>query len=179
MIIPLPQEQRWYCVQTENRQEITAAVAISGLGFTVYCPMQIVDISHAGKRTQEKRPLFKRYLFVSSIHFGSPAPINHAKGVRHKGLFMKPGTETPYSIPNEVIQGIKKREFDMAVKAGEATSGLQPGDSFMVPVGPFAGIEATYTGEHGGRIYGFINFLGKEHPIDVEFDRLQLKREAA
>ena len=168
-------------VQTKKDREFTAMISISGKGFKVYCPVHTVEVRHARKREEKQRPLFPRYIFVSTDHDGlEVGAINYADGVADRGLFCIPGTWKPCTMPDSVIQGVRKREFDMAVTAGEMTSGFKPGDKFIVPVGPFASIEAAYVGEDKGTIYALVEMFGKGHKVEFPVSALpNMNRSAA
>lgn len=173
------QKPRWYCVQTKIGKEVVASVAISGLGFKVYYPVKVVDISHAGKRERVSRPLFPRYLFVSDNHPGlENGVLNYARGVANKGLFCD-GMGRPQTIADAVIEGIRQRENAALARAGESKSGYAPGDIFTVSVGPFASLEAHYVGEENGVIWASIYLLGKANMVKLGIEALPARKEAA
>lgn len=168
----------WYVVQTKVSKEYVAAIAIAEKGFGVYCPLKVVTVSHAGKRADQERCLFPRYLFVSANHPGLECgEINFARGVANKGLlcFRQQEKSAPYVVKEAIMEGIRKRESAARARAGEIRSGYQPGDQFTIAVGPFASLDAAYMGEEKGKVTVIVTLFGRGNVIEIPIEELPLK----
>jgi hypothetical protein len=58
----------------------------------------------------------------------------------------------------------------MMAKVGEVTTGYRPGEKFLVAVGTFAALEATYIGEDAGKVWATINIFGGARLVELEFE---------
>jgi transcriptional antiterminator RfaH len=168
--------ERWFVARTKTGAEVRASVAVAACGFQVFLPVQMVTRAHAGKREQVSRPLFPRYLFVS---FDPEAKghgcINNCRGVANRGLMVSADGD-PIAIPNPIIEKIRQRADAMLAKAGEVTTGYQPGEVFQIAVGPFASFEASYMGEDRGKVWALVTLFGRAMTISLDFEAVPPKK---
>jgi transcriptional antiterminator RfaH len=152
---------QWFVVRTKQARETTAACAIAAEGFHAFLPVTLVERSHAGKRERVSRPLFPRYLFVQFDSGITPfGKLNYCRGVANRGL-MCDAMDRPIAVPDKVIERIRDRQRAMLAKAGEATTGYRPGDTFHLQRGPHAQLEATYMGEENGQVFVTVTLFGR------------------
>lgn len=160
----------WYVARCKTGREVVASVNVAEMGYPTFLPMMLVKRSHAGQVQQVNRPLFPRYLFVRfdamSAGFGR---INNCRGVANRGLIVNVDG-IPKHIPDVVIDRIRGRETIMRAKAGEVTTGYQPGDTFKIPIGIFASMTATYVGEERGIVFATVEVFGRGHLQEFAFE---------
>lgn len=172
----------WYVVQCKPGREVTASVELADQGFRVFRPLRLVEISHARKREHVERGLFPRYLFVSTEHCGlSWGAIDNTRGVANRGVLRwQPGEESlpvPYVVRDKIIEDIRRRCDLAKAKTGELRTGYQPGETFIVPVGPFSSFSATYLGEERGRVSAIVHIFGRATPCSLSFSDMPKKPE--
>lgn len=160
----------WYVVRTKSHREQLAHATISAAGFHAFLPMTVVERRHAGKRERVQRPIFPRYLFVEfdrlKQRFGQ---LNYCKGVSSRGLVCSVN-DVPLPVPNEIVEGIRERERVEMARAGETVSGYQQGDTFVVTVGNWAQLVATYNREDHGFVWATVQLFGMEKMVRLPFE---------
>jgi transcriptional antiterminator RfaH len=169
---------QWFVARTKTGREVTASVSVAGKGYPVFLPVQLVRRSHARKVEQVSKPLFPRYLFIRfDLANDTHGEINWCRGVANRGLIVNADNK-PISIPDPVIDRIRDRERTMLAKAGEATTGYQPGETFKIPVGIFASFVATYLGEEKGIVFATVEVFGRAHIQKFAFEDVPLSPRA-
>lgn len=162
--------EQWFVVITKQAKEFAAACSIEAEGFRTFLPITIVERSHAGKRERVSRPLFPRYIFVqfdpTQEAYGK---INYCRGVANSGLMCNADSK-PIALRPKVMDRIMDNERTMMAKVGQVTTGYQPGDTFPMPIGPFAQLPATYLGEENGEVFVTIELFGKTHMHTLQFE---------
>lgn len=166
---------KWFVARTKTGGEVRAAVAVANCGFEVFLPVHLVARSHAGKREQVSRPLYPRYLFVR-FDAGKEAHgcINNCRGVANRGLIVD-ANGLPMHIPDPIIARIRGDEAARLAKAGEITTGYQPGDTFEIVRGN-ADITVAYLGEEKGTVMVIMTMLGKGNILPLDFSEVPPKK---
>lgn len=163
----------WFGVQTKTAREITASISIAEKGFTVFLPLRTVVVTHARQQRQKERALFPRYLFVTgrlntANELIDAGKINYCRGVLSKGL-MCDADGDPQPISDKIINDIRRREELARARAGEVTTGYEPGETFQIQRGRFASLSARYVGEEKGQVLAFVTMFGKDHLVELDF----------
>ena len=153
--------KEWFVVQTHRDAEDLAVNGIKKLGFDVYCPKYLKNVSHARKKEKILKPLFPRYIFVSfrrnSINW---TKINFTRGV--SSLIMMDNYLT--ALPDFFLNNIKKHEskdgvidfykYIVSIKKIEKFSFLFTNNKF------FKGISTGV--EKANQVRLLINLLGRD-----------------
>jgi transcriptional antiterminator RfaH len=131
---PLLLARRWIVLTTHPHREHIAVEHLRAKGFEPYCPNVFRTISHARRRTLQRRPLFPGYCFVpvSSDHVAT-GPIQATMGVRSVVRF----GSAPATLDPAFIQALKAREIDGVIV--QPSIPFTPGDKVSVLGGAFNG----------------------------------------
>lgn len=150
----------WYAVQTKPGQEDKAAFNLRRQDYDVYLPKFTRLRRHARKTERVARPLFSGYLFVTvdSSRQGWRA-INSTLGVAR----LVATAETPVTVPEAVIEGLRAREGADGCVRLEPHRHLKSGDTVRVTEGVFESFLGLYQGLTAGeRALVLIDFLGRK-----------------
>ncbi|MDB5597398.1 MAG: uncharacterized protein JWM36_4359 [Hyphomicrobiales bacterium] len=160
----------WYVVICNVNCEKRAELGLRQKGFVTYLPLlkKTVVLGRRKAKVSVERPLFTRYLFVSSLR--REMPFYHLRStngvesiVRSDGL--------PIPIPGELIEEIMAREdkgeFDSTREPRDLKEvGLTIGQSTEVVSGPFQGVKATIRKLlPGWRAEVLIRMMGHDMPF--------------
>ena len=160
----------WYTVQTKPRAERQAQESLLHNGVVVYLPL--VKVARVNPRAQPVMPLFPGYLFAhADLEQVGQSAINWAPGVARLVSF---GGE-PVTVPEAVIDHIKRRSAEME-KSGEFGLGpFRPGDHVRITTGPLKDLDAVFDQRLSarGRARVLIEFLGRLTSTEVDLDALE------
>jgi transcription antitermination factor NusG len=103
----------WAALRTKTNCEARAELCLKAIGLDAYCPRaRHVRIGRRGKRVTSIRPMFPNYLFI--LVTGQWRPALSIPSVSNAIKFG--GAAAPSAVPNAVIEEIKRREAEIAVK---------------------------------------------------------------
>ena len=162
---------RWFAMRSKPNKEEFLAGQLEASGITVYYPC--LRVHPVNPRARKVRPYFPNYLFVhldpestniSSLHWMPGA----------SGLVSFDGE--PASVPDFLIDAIK-RQVDLLNQAShELASGFQRGDFVLIQDGPFAGYEAIFDTQLSGqdRVRILLNLLQKRQmPLELDIKKIR------
>ncbi len=147
----------WYVVYAQAQKEAIAFQNLVNQGFETYLPRYRKRCRHARRAYHVMAPLFPRYLFVRM----NPAvqrwrSINGTIGVSY---LLTEGPD-PVSVPDEVIDTIRKREDQGAVQI--AAPDFVTGQKLCVTDGPFADLEGLFECvDDEQRVILLLEFMGR------------------
>jgi transcription antitermination factor NusG len=168
----------WYVIVCNINCEKRAELGLRQRGFLTYLPVLTKTVVHGRKKVERAvtRPLFARYLFVSTLE--REMPFYHLRStngvesiVRNDGL--------PLSVPAEVVEEIMRREqtgeFDTTRQPTTLEEvGLTAGQAMQIVRGPFEGITATVRKLMPGRKAEImIRILGSEQAVRMPLAELR------
>ena len=130
---------RWYAVHTQPQKEVRAELNLRQQGFSTYLPRYTRTRRHARRTETVTRPLFPRYLFVAlDVARDRWRAVQSTFGVSNMIL----AGDLPASLPEGVVDDIRRREDALGfVKLG-LPAGVAPGSAVRLLDGVFA----DYTG---------------------------------
>lgn len=146
----------WYLIRTKPKQEFTAAINLEAQEFEVYLPQYVKD----GKILA----LFPGYVFIHMNDRLNYSKVSYTKGVQN---FVKFGGWFA-SMPNNIIQSMKDKELETAIKASELSK-INKGDSVEVLDGPLKGFNAIFKGySNEGRVKVLFDMLNSQQIVELE-----------
>ena len=87
--------------------------------------------------------------------------------------------QEPATVPDALIQAVRKRVNQVNAAGGEVFDGLQRGDSILIQEGPFAGYEAIFDVRLPGseRVRVLIKLLSQRQvPLELEVAQIQRQK---
>ena len=155
----------WACARLQAQRERLALHTLGLAGFMTYLPRIVEPVVRRGRREEVHRPLFPGYCFVLIIDRWWV--IQRSPGVI--GLLLNGGC--PASIPDGVIDELRRREqADGLIRLPEPR-GLQRGDKVLIREGPFANLVAVYAGMSGAqRVAVLLALFGGEKRVTLPKD---------
>jgi len=87
----------------------------------------------------------------------------------------------PASVPENLINAIRKRVDEINMAGGEAREGLKRGDPVVIREGPFAGYEAIFDARVSGdeRVRVLLNLLNRpKFPLELSGAYLHRKKQS-
>jgi transcriptional antiterminator RfaH len=145
----------WAVVQTESQREKVAAEFLKTGGFGVYLPRIMVK-----KRVL---PLFPGYLFVQIVE--QWWAVRWSVGVVR--LLMN-SEGMPARVPEQVVEGIQRREGSDGLVKLPKVRGLERGDRVRIIRGSFADRLAIFEGMNGdARVSVLLELMGRSVPVTL------------
>jgi transcriptional antiterminator RfaH len=170
-------ELAWYCLRTQTKREHIAAAALRELeGVEVLCPrLRYRKTTRRGKIWWVEA-LFPGYLLAKFDLEERERAVSYANGVTQ---ILRFGGRTP-SIPEEFVEELRK-ELAESGEEGDVLSvqvSVEPGDEVELADGPLQGMTGQVIDvcPAKDRVRIFIEFLGQEHPVDVDLFSLLLPK---
>ena len=162
----IPDQARWYVVQSQPNAEHKAIAHLERQGFATYLPRYLKRRRHARRVEILPAPLFPRYLFVTL----------DLTAQRWRSIFSTFGVarvicngEFPASISEKVIAGLKAREDEQGFVCFDQRPSFRPGDKIRVMEGAFTDCLGLYEGlRDRDRVAILLDMLGRKVRITVE-----------
>ena len=161
--------KRWYCVQTQPKKEMIAAVNLEMQSYRYLLPTVLTTIRHARKVTRVKRALFPSYLFVSlDVHAQRWWPIKSTFGVRH--LIME--NERPKPVPAGIVEELIAATNDDGHV--DLRNDIKIGQNVRMMSGPFFNLVGRLERlDDRGRVAVLLSILGGERLVISDKTALQ------
>jgi len=163
----------WYALRTKPRKEEVVWRQVKTQGFDTYYPM--LRVNPVNPRSRKIRPYFPGYLFVRAdlVEVG----VSVFQWMPHSLGLVSFGGE-PSSVPESLIQAIRKRVDEIAAAGGETFDGLHAGDTVRISDGPFRGYEAIFDARLPGseRVRVLLELLGSQRKVPLELKAGQIER---
>jgi transcriptional antiterminator RfaH len=153
----------WYVLRIKPHKERSVHQLLQSKDIRVYFPA--LKVEPTNPRAAKIRPYFPGYMFV---HIDLDEEGENA-------LRWTPGTTglvrfggVPATVPENLIQELKKRLARIEAAKEAEDTGLKPGDRVRIVDGPFAGYEAIFDAHLSGseRVRLLLTYLS-EHPHRV------------
>ncbi len=158
---------QWYALRSKPRKEEFVWKQLLSQEIEAFYPR--LRVHPVNPRAKKIKPYFPGYLFVFT-DLGEHG-LSYFQWMPHTlGLVMY-GDE-PASVPEHLINILKKRVREIAEAGGEVFDGLKPGDSIWIHDGPFAGYEAIFDARVPGkeRVRVLLEFLNNRRSVPIELD---------
>jgi transcription antitermination factor NusG len=165
---------RWYCIRTDPNAETLADVSLTGAGFTSFLPLLKVRWQpRAGSRFGTRLdPLFRGYIFIRlSLDMFGWQELRRGKMRGFAEWVRMPGNERPSPVAIGFVEGLPRISEERGGKLFAADAGttddpamppLNPGDTVLALVGPFAGFEGLVLMSNAQRVTALMSFFGRE-----------------
>jgi len=150
----------WYVIRSKPQKEIALCSEMTMRGLDAYCPT--LRVKPVNPRSRKNRPYFPGYVFVNAdlelVGFSALQwlPYSH-------GLVSFDGE--PPTVPEALINSIRKRVEKVNAAGGEDLFGLESGDEVIIKEGPFAGYQAIFDMGLSGndRVLVLLKLLEEQH----------------
>lgn len=163
----------WYAMQSKPNKEDALYEQLQSQGFEVFYPR--IRVNPVNPRAKKIKAYFPGYLFVladlDAVGLSSLQWMPFARG-------MVTFDQEPATVPEALLNAIRKRVEQVNLAGGEVFEGLQKGDTVMIQAGPFAGYEAIFDLRLPGteRVRVLIKLLSQRQ-VPVELSAGQIQRE--
>ena len=165
---------QWYTLRSKPNKEDALWREAAARGVEVFYPQMRVQPKNP--RARKMRPYFPGYLFVQlDLHqsgYSTFAWMPHSLGL------VSFGTE-PATVPEALIQAIRRRVDEINLAGGEQLHGLKPGEDVIIQDGPFAGQEAIFDARISGneRVRVLLKLLrGRQVPLELPSGQIERKK---
>lgn len=129
----------WYALQSKPNKEDALFDQLQSRGIDVFYPR--IRVNPVNPRAKKVKAYFPGYMFIF-------ADINEVGISTFQWMPFARGMVTfdqePATVPDPLIQAIRKRVEEVNAAGGEVFAGLHKGDTVMIQDGPFAGYEAIF-----------------------------------
>lgn len=179
----------WYAIVCNANCEAKAKRLVERVGvFACYLPMFVSIAKVGGHRktvTVIERPVFPRYLFVSSKI--GPFHSHHLTGLSGVESIVRGPDGRPAGIPHEVIADIMARDldgrFDLRAKAARdglakphslTETGFEADQAVVVGSGPLEGLTGKIQGlASGAKLRVLMDIFGRPTTVDIDVTSLE------
>lgn len=168
-------ELRWYVIHTYSGYENNVKASIEkiienrnmyNVITEVVVPIQTTyEITKTGKKKEIHRKIFPGYVFLKMImNDDTWYVVRNTRGVTS---FVGPGSKPVPLTEDEVLS--------MGIEDFLDTCEFEKGDIVLIKEGPFADSEGVIKEIHINKktVSVSVNFLGRETPVELEFNQIQ------
>jgi transcription elongation factor/antiterminator RfaH len=159
----LQENQRWFLVHTQPRNEARARMHLEAQGFTTFLPEIFRTVRHARQLRTARLALFPRYLFIIlDLDIDRWLSVQSTFGV--SSLF------TCDNRPIPVPEGIVEAFIEQADGANVSLFGddLREGQKVRISSGPFTNLVGTLERlDENGRVRVLLQMMGSTVPIGI------------
>jgi len=168
-------EAAWYCVKTQTKREHFAAQHLRELpGVEVFCPrLRYRKATRRGK-IWWLEALFPGYVLAKFARSDSERAVTYSQGVRGLVRF---GGEIP-PVPESFVNALRDEWAEENDETVTLAPSVQPGEEVEVAIGPLRGMRGTVVAvlPAAERVKILLEFLGQQHPVDVDLFSILLPR---
>lgn len=156
--------EEWFVLNSHTRKEMLLAELVSSHGFNCFCPT--LKIQPKNPRARKIVPYFPGYLFVQLDLDNVGVSILNWMPYAH-GLVSFDGL--PASVPDELIQEIKRRVREANAFDKNPLVGINPGCKVLIESGLFEGYEAIFDTRLSGseRVRVLLQLINPDRSIPV------------
>jgi transcription antitermination factor NusG len=164
----------WYVLRSKPNKEDFFFDQLLAHRLEVYYPR--IPVRTVNPRARKVRPYFPGYLFVNvDLDIVNPSVLHWMPGSAGLVTF----DAEPASVPESLINAVRRRVDEINEAGGEQLDGLKPGDRVSIQGGPFSGYEAIFDAGLSGneRVRVLIKFLrGRQLPVELPTGFVQKKK---
>ncbi len=167
--------KKWYAVYTKPNSEYLVEEQLQADKIETYLP--VIESTAADKPTRPV-PLFPCYLFARiDLEREKLSRWRWRPGVHH----IVAADDIPISIPDRVIEMIRKKVWEATAAGTFHQPAFEPGEIVRVKSGPFSNFLAIFEREtsSGTRVEVLINFLGQLSRTQLDRGTLEKPPKAA
>ena len=164
----------WYAMRSKPNKEDFLARQFEMQGVKVYYPR--IRVRVVNPRARKVKPYFPGYIFVQvDLEQISRSTLQWLPGAA--GLVSFGGE--PASVPENLINAIRRRVDEVNVSDVERLQGLSQGQLVTIQAGPFAGHEAIFDARLSGdeRVRVLLKLINRQQlPLDLPSGQIQPKK---
>lgn len=164
----------WYALQSKPNKEDALYDQLENQGFEAFYPR--IRVTPVNPRSKKVKPYFPGYMFVyidlAAVGLSTFQWMPFARG-------MVSFDQEPATVPDTLIQAIRRRVDDVNIAGGEVFSGLHKGDIVLIQDGPFSGYEAIFDLRLSGseRVRVLIKLLSQRQvPVELSAGQIRQKK---
>lgn len=158
----------WYLVYCKPREEFRAQQHLANLGFISYLPLLTKQKVKAGQVSEQKEPLFPRYLFLQAFPDMNVAVVKNTRGVVD---FVRFGGKIA-TVPAHLIAHLTAQQINLQQQE-TAKHQYEAGEALEILQGPYKGLNAVYQMADGaGRSQVLIQLLNNTVPLTLQNDEI-------
>jgi transcription antitermination factor NusG len=164
---------QWHVLHSRPRKEEVVWQQLLAHDFQVFYPC--VQVQPINPRARTVKPYFPGYLFVrvalDEVSLSTFRWMPHAVGLVCFG-------GVPASVPDALVDGIRRHLAEIAAAGGELFYQLKSGDSILIQRGPFAGYEGVFDARLKGsdRVRVLLKMLNDRYvPMELVVGQIQKK----
>ena len=164
---------QWYALRSKPNRDEALWREAGARGLDVYYPAQRVH--PVNPRSRKSRPYFPGYMFVQTdmkaTGTSAFAWMPYSNGVVSFG-------PEPASVPEGVINAIRRRVDEINAAGGEVFDGLKRGEQVTIQAGPFTGYQAIFDARLSGseRVRVLLKLLSRQEvPLELSVGQIQRK----
>ena len=166
----------WYALRSKPRKEDFLWAQLQAHDIECFYPR--TRVKTVNPRARKVRPYFPGYIFVyADLEKVGLSTLQWMPGAGGLVAFGGP----PASVPETLINAIRKRVDEINTAGGEAQVGLERGDLVVIREGPFAGYEAIFDARVSGdeRVRVLLSLLNRpKFPLELSGAYLQRKKQS-
>jgi transcriptional antiterminator RfaH len=137
---------QWYVLRSKPNKEITLWQELTVHGFECFTPQ--LRVKPVNPRSRKIRPYFPGYLFLHTDV--EQAAASMFRWMPFSNGFVTFG-DVPATVPENLIQAIRRHVEEINAAGGEQLAGLKRGDTVKIQGGPFEGYKAIFDARLPGR----------------------------
>lgn len=137
---------KWYVLRSKPNKELILWRELTARGLESYCPQ--LRVRPADPRNRKVLPYFPGYLFLhvdlEQLGISTLQWMPYSSG-------LVSFDNAPASVPENLVQAIRRHVEQINAAGAEEIAGLQHGDPVIIQGGPFEGHEAIFDVRLPGR----------------------------
>jgi transcriptional antiterminator RfaH len=163
---------QWYVLRSKPNKELILWRELIARGFESFYPQ--LHVRPVNPRSRKSRPYFPGYLFVY-------VDIDQVGASTLQWMPFSTGfvsfDEIPATVPENLIQAIRRHVDEINAKARDQVAGIQPGEIVVIQGGPFDGYEAIFDARLPGRerVRVLLKLL-ETRQMNIELPETQIQR---
>lgn len=170
--VEMNMNQEWYVLRSKPNKAMTLWRELTVHGFECFYPR--LHVKPANPRSRKIRPCFPGYMFVYP-------DIDQVGASMFRWMPFSNGLvsfgDVLATVPNNMIQHIRRHVDEINAAGGEQLAGLKPGDAVLIQGGPSEGHEAIFDACLPGRerVRVLLKLL-QARQVNLELPAAQIQR---
>ncbi|MEW6403009.1 MAG: transcription termination/antitermination NusG family protein [Chloroflexota bacterium] len=163
----------WYALHSKPMKEDLLWEQLSLHQIESYYPR--IRVKPVNPRSRKIKPYFPGYVFACvDLERTNLSVLQWMPG--STGIVAFDGT--PATVPDNLIDAIRRRVDEINAAGGELFEGLKTGESVVIQGGPFSGYEAIFDARLSGdeRVRVLLRLLNKQLPLELPSGQIQRKK---
>lgn len=163
---------QWYVIRSKPNKELVLWRELGSRGYEAFYPH--LRVQPVNPRSRKIRPYFPGYLFLHvDLEQVGPSAVQWMPFSSGLVSF----DAKPATVPDSLVNAIRRHVDQVNAAGGEQLAGLQPGDAVLIDGGPFDGYEAIFDTRLAGteRVRVFLKLL-RHRQINLDLPAAQIQK---